>query len=142
MSFQHNWGIPGINISPPPVQDGYVLTPTPQPYSRLQFTPVGLYDLRRRVGVPREPGIFQQYRPCWFASDLGWHAAGLSTDGNHLRTANTFAPEFDSLRESLPTGIVGGEARKALNERIQHLTFDMVRRLAFLFFILTKYLLR
>src|ERR1700761_8939158 len=54
--FVHNWGIPGINIPVPPTRVGPAQN---APALRsLRFSPLGLYDLRRRLGVfPTEPRI-------------------------------------------------------------------------------------
>ncbi|KAJ7241548.1 hypothetical protein C8J57DRAFT_1526694 [Mycena rebaudengoi] len=125
MVFVVDWGMPGVNIQPPPLRDGYMLTSTPQSWSQLQFTPIGLFDLRRNQGIPRTPGVFQRYRTRWLASDLAWFAADLHKDGSHLRNTDTFFPEFEALRDSLPPGTAGSDARKGLNERIQNLTFDL-----------------
>ncbi|KAJ7860597.1 hypothetical protein B0H14DRAFT_3622342 [Mycena olivaceomarginata] len=124
MSFVHDWGIPGIDIPVPPTRVGLsrdILT-----FRQLRFSPLGLYDLRRRLGVqPSEPGIFQRFRNRFLTSDIAWFAGGASTDSKHVPTTPGFFPEFTALRDSLPTGPVGNEARKALNERMQHAVFDL-----------------
>ncbi|KAJ7284761.1 hypothetical protein C8J57DRAFT_1497645 [Mycena rebaudengoi] len=125
MVFVVDWGMPGVNIQPPPLRDGYTLTSTPQSWSQLQFTPIGRFDLRRNQGIPRTPGVFQRYQTRWLASDLAWFAADLHKDGSHLRNTDTFFPEFEALRDSLPPSTAGSDARKGLNERIQNLTFDL-----------------
>jgi hypothetical protein len=58
---------------------------------------------------------------------MAWFAGGMSSDGKHAPTTPGFFPEFIALRDSLPAGTVGNEARKMLNERMQHAVFDLVR---------------
>ncbi|KAJ7192579.1 hypothetical protein GGX14DRAFT_594446 [Mycena pura] len=124
MPFVHNWGIPGINIPVPPARTGPAQDVPP--LRSLRFSPLGLYDLRRRLGVfPTEPGIFQRYRERFLTADIAWFAGGASTDGRHATTTPGFMTEFQDLRDSLPTGHVGSEGRRALNERIQHAIFDL-----------------
>ncbi|KAJ6624400.1 hypothetical protein B0H10DRAFT_2212813 [Mycena sp. CBHHK59/15] len=121
-AFVHNWGLPGINIDSPPVREGYVIGPTPSPFPSLRFSPLGLYDLRRHLGVfPCQPTLFVQNMPRFLASDVAWFAGGTSTDGRHL--TDGFHREFVELRQMLPVGSY--EARKHLNLRIQHTVFDL-----------------
>ncbi|KAJ7833793.1 hypothetical protein B0H14DRAFT_2591272 [Mycena olivaceomarginata] len=124
MPFVHDWGIPGIDIPVPPACVGPsrdILA-----FRNLRFSPLGLYDLRRRLGVhPSEPGIFQRFRDRFLTSDMAWFAGGMSSDGKHAPTTPGFFPEFIALRDSLPAGTVGNEARKMLNERMQHAVFDL-----------------
>jgi hypothetical protein len=127
MVFQHDWGIPGIDIPVPPTCDGSGPFEVPLPFKTLKFGPLGLYDLRRRLGVPQQRGVFQRYRERFLASDIAWFSAGASIDGMHIPQPAGFSPEFVNLRNSLPTGTVGKEARKTLNERLQHTVFDLVR---------------
>ncbi|KAJ6607594.1 hypothetical protein B0H10DRAFT_1956129 [Mycena sp. CBHHK59/15] len=123
-AFVYNWGLPGINIDPPPVREGYVFTSVPSPLPSLRFSPLGLYDLRRHLGVLKcQPSIFNQNKPRFLVSDIAWFAGGASTDGRHL--TDGFFPEFDDLRQMLPVGAVGGEARKSLNLKMQHVVFDL-----------------
>jgi hypothetical protein len=125
----YDWGIPGITLRPPPLRDGYGLSTVPTPFSRLKFSPIGLFDLRRHLGVlPAEPTIFKQFQTRFRTADFGWFAGGASTDGQHIPVLNSFFPEFDNLRQTLPIGPVGNEARKALQEEVQHAVFDLVRR--------------
>ncbi|KAJ6617354.1 hypothetical protein B0H10DRAFT_1948429 [Mycena sp. CBHHK59/15] len=91
-----------------------------------QALPVGLYDLRRRIGIfAHERGIFQRYQHRFLAADIAWFAAGLSTDASHTPPTNAFFPEFDTLRRNVPSGPLGTEARKSMAERIQTLTYDL-----------------
>ncbi|KAJ7841161.1 hypothetical protein B0H14DRAFT_3457588 [Mycena olivaceomarginata] len=124
MSFVHDWGIPGIDIPVPPARG----SPSRETlaFRNLRFSPLGLYDLRRRLGVyPGEPGVFQRFRNRFLTSDIAWFAGGASTDNKHVPPTPGFFPEFTTLRETLPTGPVGNEARKVLNERMQHAIFDL-----------------
>ncbi|KAJ6603152.1 hypothetical protein B0H10DRAFT_2229899 [Mycena sp. CBHHK59/15] len=108
-TFVYNWGLPGINIDPPPF---------------ARATPLGLYDLRRHLGVLKcQPGIFNQNKPHFLASDIAWFAGGASTNGRYL--TDRFFPEFNDLHQMLPVRAVGGEARKSLNLKMQHVVFDL-----------------
>ncbi|KAJ7088985.1 hypothetical protein C8R44DRAFT_892605 [Mycena epipterygia] len=124
--FVHNWGLPGIDIPVPLTRDGYGPSAVPIHWSHLKFSPIGLYDLRRRLGVlRRQPGVFQQFQQRFITSDIAWFAAGASTDGCHIPGHDSFFPEFDALRHSLPTGRVGSTARKDLNEQLETAVFDL-----------------
>ncbi|KAJ7692033.1 hypothetical protein B0H14DRAFT_2651821 [Mycena olivaceomarginata] len=126
MTYRHNWGIPGIDVPPPPLREGYMLTRNPTPFNTLKFGPLGLYELRRRLGVhANEPGVFQQFQTRFLASDIAWFAGGASTDGQHLPRQPGFFSEFDRVREALPKGVTGSEARRALSEKMQHALFDI-----------------
>ncbi|KAJ6594080.1 hypothetical protein B0H19DRAFT_1093673 [Mycena capillaripes] len=124
MPFVHDWGIPGIDINVPPAREGPFRDALS--FRRLQFSPLGLYDLRRRLGAqPNEPGVFQRFQNRFLTSDIAWFAGGASTDGKHVPTTPGFFSEFFSLRDSLPTGPIGNEARRKLNEKMQHAIFDL-----------------
>ncbi|KAJ7306240.1 hypothetical protein DFH08DRAFT_824688 [Mycena albidolilacea] len=124
--YVHNWGLPGINIPAPTTHPTYQPGPTPLSWTRLKFSPIGLYDLRRRLGVLNtEAGIFQRYQKRFLTSDIAWFAAGSSTDGNHIPTSAGFFPEFDALRATLPPGPGGNKARKVLSEQVQTVLFDL-----------------
>ncbi|KAJ7175612.1 hypothetical protein C8R46DRAFT_1214082 [Mycena filopes] len=126
MVFNHNWGLPGIQIPPPPFREGRGPTTIPPAWQQLRFGPLGLYDLRRRLGVfSGEPGVFETYSDRFFASDIAWFAAGASTDGAHRIGQPGFHPEFNAIWQSLPSGRVGNEAKRALGGRIQQLLFDL-----------------
>jgi hypothetical protein len=119
--MQHwNWGIP-VAISEPPGASAQPLA-----WDLLKFNQIGLFDVRRRIGVfATEPGVYDRHRAQFDAADLAWFAAGLSTDVLHL-TQNAFPPEFDVLRQGMPLGQAGSQARAAIRTRIQKLTFDLV----------------
>ena len=115
-----NWGIP-VTISEP-----LGASPQPQGWNLLKFNQIGLFDLRRRIGVfASEPGVYNDHRARFDAADLAWFAAGLSTEVLHL-AQNAFPPEFSTLRHTTPSGQVGSHARSALRTRVQKLTFDLV----------------
>ena len=100
--MQHwNWGIPTGILKPPGA------SPQPQAWNELKFSPIGLFDLRRHIGVfASEPGVYNDHCTQFDATDLAWFAAGLSTEVLHL-TQNAFPPEFSTLRQTTPTGEVG-----------------------------------
>ncbi|KAF8874790.1 hypothetical protein BD779DRAFT_1678569 [Infundibulicybe gibba] len=87
-----------INISAPPGGDG----PLPS-WDQLKFNPLGIYNLRRRLGAfPTEPGIFTAYKSRFEAADVAWFAAGLSVDGKHELPKDSFHPLFIESRQDLP----------------------------------------
>jgi hypothetical protein len=118
--LRFNWGIP-VTISEP-VGAGA----QPSQWDRLKFNQIGLFDLRRRIGVfPSEPRVYDRHRAQFDAADLAWFTSGLSTDILHL-AQNVFPPEFHTLRQGMPSGQPGTQARSAIRSRIQKLTFDLV----------------
>ena len=115
-----NWGIP-ITIPEPPGASRQ-----PLGWNQLKFNQIGLFDIRRHIGVfPSEPGVYNDHHARFDAADLAWFAAGLSREVLHL-TKNTFPPEFSTLRQTTLSGQVGSHARSALRTRVQKLTFDLV----------------
>ncbi|KAJ7696763.1 hypothetical protein B0H17DRAFT_1130783 [Mycena rosella] len=126
VSVPYNWGIPGIDIWPPPTSDGYAFTAATRAWNRPKLSPIGLYYLRRHLGVlTQEPGIFCQYQQRFITSNITWFAAGVSTDRNHILAPNCFFPEFDMLRSTLPCGSAGSDARKVLSEQLQTALFNL-----------------
>ncbi|KAJ7020929.1 hypothetical protein C8F04DRAFT_1274377 [Mycena alexandri] len=127
MSYDsYNWGLPGIDLNPPPLRDNQRLPPVPPSWPRLVFGPVGLYDLRRKLGVhAAEPGVFQRYRARFLTADIAWFAGGSSTDGLHRVGQQGFFPELQALRQPLATGDVGSAVRRELNDRMQGALWDM-----------------
>jgi len=115
-----NWGIPVTIPAPPGAR------PQPQGWNQLKFNQLGLFDLRRRIGVlASEPGVYNDHRTRFDAADIAWFAAGLSTEVIHL-APNAFPPEMSALRHATPSGQVGSLARSALRTRVQKVTFDLV----------------
>ncbi|KAJ7885044.1 hypothetical protein B0H14DRAFT_3431988 [Mycena olivaceomarginata] len=126
MSFYYNWDIPDVDVPVPPTLPGVGPLRVPIAWNRLKFGPLGLYVLRRHLGAyPHAPGLFQQYRNRFLTSDIAWFAGGLSTDGAHTPGGVGFFPEFNAMHNTLPAGPAGNEARRALNEQMQHAVFDM-----------------
>ncbi|KAK6996081.1 hypothetical protein R3P38DRAFT_2566108 [Favolaschia claudopus] len=125
MVFTHNWGVPGIDIQPPVSREGHAPSFVPLAWAALRFGPMGLYELRRRLGVPQEAGIFQRFRQQFNNADVAWFSGGLSIDGKHIPVRPGFFTDFDDLRKALPSGVAGYEARKDLNAKLQLALFDM-----------------
>ncbi|KAJ6518454.1 hypothetical protein DFH09DRAFT_1331938 [Mycena vulgaris] len=132
----YDWNAPQHAILPtaPPSNGGYPAT-NPLPLHRLQFTPLGLYDLRRRIGVfSSQPSLWNPYRRCWLSADLAWFVSGVSEDNQHHPGAGDgFFPEFHALRDSLPPKNVAGDAgiiaRKSFHEAIRKLIWDLATML-------------
>jgi hypothetical protein len=98
------------------------------PWSELKFNPVGLCNLRNRLGrFPKEPGIFTRHQERFLASDIAWFAAGASDDDNHHVKPDTFHELFKVCRENLPTGPQGHQLWSSFRQNLQQLTFDLVR---------------
>jgi hypothetical protein len=73
------WGT-HVDISMPPGGNGGVPN-----WAELKFNPLGLYNLRCRLGaLSREPGMFMRYKDRFLHSDIAWFASGLHTDGQHI----------------------------------------------------------
>jgi hypothetical protein len=88
-----NWGL-HVNIPPPAGASSQ-----PAKWNKLQCNPIGLYDLRRRLGVLQVPvGTFLTNQSRFLASDLVWFADGSHKDGNHQVVANHFHPSFLIVR--------------------------------------------
>ncbi|KAJ7506730.1 hypothetical protein B0H11DRAFT_2219417 [Mycena galericulata] len=122
--FTYNWNAPHARSlpSPPPSFNGHPAL-KPLPLHRLKFNPLGLYELRRHLGIP---GSWNVNRNRFLAGDLAWFASGTSDDNMHYPSAAGFFPEFDALRDSLPQDEVGYAARKAFGEDLRKLIFDLV----------------
>ena len=99
----------------------------PLAWSDLKFNPVGLYNLRKRLGtLPKEPGIFKKYQQQFMVSDLAWFAVGASEDRTHHVPPDTFHPLFRISRENTPTGPAGNKLRAGVRQHLRQLTFDLV----------------
>lgn len=95
---------------------------TPMDWFALAFHPVGIHDLRRRLG---KPSAYQDLLPRFNAADLAWFAAGVASQPANVR-ADEFYPELHELR-NYTSHVNGTEIRKNLRKRILDLTFDCVR---------------
>ena len=101
--------------------------PVPLAWPSLAFHPLGLYDLRRRLGkLPKEPGIYNTYIDHFKYSDIAWFAPGLSKKTSVETSRNSFLPEYLALRSALPKNSTATEQRTALRKQLQALTFDSV----------------
>ncbi|KAJ7189955.1 hypothetical protein GGX14DRAFT_573014 [Mycena pura] len=94
----------------------------PASFPSLRLHPLGLYDLRRRLGLP---STFKTYLQRFLASDIAWLATGSSTDGQHRLEPDAFHSEFHSLRDALPIGDQGNAERKRLQSRMLKLLHDV-----------------
>lgn len=116
------WGTP-IDISIPPGGDGNV-----PDWSDLKFNPLGLYNLRRRLGaLHREPGVFMRYKANFLSSDLAWFASGMHKDGQHATPRDTYHPLFLTAREHTGTGEPATKLRNKLRDAVRDEIFDLVR---------------
>lgn len=118
-----NWGIP-VNIPAPDFYDD-----EPCELASLKFSPVGLYDLRRRIGVlTAEPGVYNQHQAQFDASDLAWFAALLSSSQALLAAGPApYALQVHALFRDLRQLTPLTQSQLELRGRVQDLTFDLVR---------------
>lgn len=106
----------------------YNAGPSPLPWTSLAFHPLGLLDLRRRLGKPPlDPDLSKSLQPRFEAADLAWFAAGLASQSCDIQQEE-FYPELIVLRSNTERDSKGTEARAALRKRVRDLTFDCVRR--------------
>ena len=106
----------------------YNAGPSPLPWTSLAFHPLGLLDLRRRLGKPPlDPNLSKSLQPRFEAADLAWFAAGLASQSCDIQQEE-FYPELIVLRSNTERDSKGMEARAALRKRVRDLTFDCVRR--------------
>ena len=108
--------------------------PYPLPWTSLAFHPLGLLDLRRRLGKPSslDPVLAKTLQARFEAADLAWFAAGLASQSCNIHQ-DEFYPELSVLRSNTEKDSKGTEARAALRKRVRDLTFDCVRRTLYLF---------
>jgi hypothetical protein len=101
--------------------------PSPLPWTSLAFHPLGLLDLRRRLGKPSlDPNLSRSLQARFEAADLAWFAAGLASQSCNIQQ-DDFYPELFILRSNTEKDSKGTEARAALRKRVRDLTFDCVR---------------
>jgi hypothetical protein len=115
------WGIP-VDIPVPPGGTGGV-----PDWTALKFNPLGVYNLRRRLGaLSREPGVFMRYKDRFLNSDISWFASGLHNDGQHTTSRDTFHPLFLTAREHTGVGEPANKLRNKLRDSVRDHVFDMV----------------
>ncbi|KAJ7603380.1 hypothetical protein DFH06DRAFT_1350240 [Mycena polygramma] len=123
---RHDWGTPGIQIDPPLNSQGKPPGSALLEWTDLKFNPLGLYDLRRHLGVlPTEPGIFTAFQGRFEAADYAWLAAGTSTDGRHRVQIDRFFTEQLTLRSSLPFGEAGAPPWKTFEAKLKTVIWDL-----------------
>ena len=102
--------------------------PSPLPWRSLAFHPLGLLDLRRRLGKPSlDPDGYNSLKARFETADLAWFAAGLASQSCNIRHED-FYPELIVLRSNTEKDSKGTDARAALRKRVRDLTFDCVCR--------------
>ena len=102
--------------------------PSPLSWTSLAFHPLGLFDLRRRLGKPiLQPDLYKSLQARFEAADLAWFAAGLASQLCNIHQEE-FYPELIALHSNTEKDGKGTEARAALRKRVRDLTFDCVRR--------------
>jgi hypothetical protein len=96
-------------------------------WNDLKFNPLGLYNLRRRLGaLSDQPGVFARHRGGFLQSDISWFAAGLHTDGQHTIPMNQCHPLFLTAREHTGIGERANELRNKTKESVRDAIFDLV----------------
>ena len=112
---------------------------SPLPWTSLAFHPLGLLDLRRRLGKPSlDPDLYKVLQDHFEAADLAWFASGLASQSCNIKQEE-FYPELDILRSNTEKDGKGTEARAALHKHVRDLTFDCVRPFLRLFSTLFSY---
>ena len=95
--------------------------PVPLAWCSLAFHPLGLYDLRRRLGkLPKEPGIYDTYLDYFRYSDLAWFAPGLAKQPSIETDRDSFHPEYLALWATLSKNSAGTE-QPTLRKQLQAL---------------------
>ncbi|KAJ7102689.1 hypothetical protein C8R43DRAFT_1141163 [Mycena crocata] len=128
--YVHNWGRPGIDIPTPGWLDGY--GPTPLSLTTVSNWLQPGYSTCGVTSVSSANRAFEEYLGRFLASDIAWFVDGASTDNKHHPSVPGFFPEFKTLRDMVPAGTTGSDERRALNARIQNLTFDLVCGMPFI----------
>ncbi|KAJ7433567.1 hypothetical protein FB451DRAFT_1196097 [Mycena latifolia] len=126
--FVYNWNTMSHRLLPvpPPSHEGFPHA-QPLPLHRLNFNPLGVFDLRRRIGVfTNDLSTWNSYARRWRVSDIAWLASGASEDGrHHPGPGEGFFPELKALRSSLPPTDAGYDARRAFGEDVRKLIHDL-----------------
>jgi hypothetical protein len=127
------WGIPN-DMPVPPGGDG----PVP-PWTDLKFNPLGIYNLRRRLGaLCQEPGVFMHHKDRFLSSDIAWFSGGLHNDGQHSTSRDTFHSLFHTARDNTGTGEPATKLRNKLRDSVCDLMFDTVSFALFLVMAYTQ----
>ena len=93
----------------------------------LKFNPLGLFNLRRRLGaLGDQPGIFTRYQGKFLQSDISWFAAGLHTDGQHFTPVDRCHPLFLTAREHTGVGVQAIRLRNDARDAVRDGVFDLV----------------
>ncbi|KAF8195268.1 hypothetical protein K438DRAFT_1760927 [Mycena galopus ATCC 62051] len=99
MAFRWDWGISSIRIPVPPTRDDLGPSLQPPGWHELKFSPIGLYDLRRRLGAhPNEPETTLWDR-AFGGTTLVLHIEGTTAPGTpaelqYLRASGYLPPSF------------------------------------------------
>jgi hypothetical protein len=118
------WDLPVDIPTPPGASDSL------PSWSSLKFSLLGIFNLRRRLGVLcGESGVYTTYQHRFRDSDIARFAAGLHADGKHITPPNTFHPGFfsspskDGLGYSKDAQVfrqqLKGDSRKALSDLVR-----------------------
>ncbi|KAJ7170392.1 hypothetical protein C8R43DRAFT_1120824 [Mycena crocata] len=126
----YDWQAPGVGVAKLPVappRHNNLPGPRPIDIEYLKFNPIGLFELRRNLGVfPERPSLWNDFHRRWESSDIGFFVGGASSDGQHHAIAGSgFFPAFEALRESVPANDVGYAARRKFVDRVQQHLFDV-----------------
>ena len=100
--------------------------PSPLSWTSLAFHPLGLFNLRRRLGKPLlERELYKSLQAHFETADLAWFAAGLASQSCNIHQEE-FYPELIALRSNTEKDAKGTETRAALRKHVQDLMFDCV----------------
>jgi hypothetical protein len=126
-SYPMHWSGWGTHIDIPVPPGGTGDVPA---WSDLKFNPLGIYNLRRRLGaLQHEPGVFMRYKSNFASSDVAWFSAGMHNDGQHMTPRDTYHPLFMTAREHTGTGESATRLRNKLRDSVRDEIFDMVSAL-------------
>jgi hypothetical protein len=112
----------GTDIPAPPG----ATRPIPE-WTDLKFNPLGLFNLRRRLGMlTDQPGIFTQYQGNFLLSDISWFAAGLHTDSQHTTPIDQCHSLFLTAQEHVGVGERANKLRFDTRDAVRDGVFDLV----------------
>ncbi|KAF8961486.1 hypothetical protein BDZ97DRAFT_1921179 [Flammula alnicola] len=119
--MMYSTAAPSVGLPAPPGAGEH-----PPAWHLLKFNPIGLWGLRRRLGLlSSEPGIYNLNRDKFDTADIAWMAAGMASEVLAPLGLTQFPPEFMILRNGTPSGQPGSMARSQLRSRVQRATFDL-----------------